>query len=254
MDSIYSFPHYYEIAYSYRDIPTEVDVMEEAIRKYSKIPVSSVLELACGNSPHMLELISRGYKYHGLDLNPTMLEFAQTKAQEHNHDAKFYLANLTDFILEEPMDFLYIMLGSLYVNNTEELLSHFKSAEAALKPGGLYFLDWCIDFEPLDNTLDSWVMRRDGTTVTTRYSTRLHDAAEQLYEENILFTIKERGQQHQLLHKGLRRAIFPQEFVLAATKLHGFELLGWWNDWDWDKPLGKGRDEIIRPITVLRRL
>jgi len=179
---------------------------------------------------------------------------AQNKAQEHNYDADFYLANLADFMLEEPMDFLYIMLGSLYVNNTGELLSHFKSVEAALKPGGLYFLDWCIDFEPLDNTLDSWVMRRDGITVTTRYSTRVHDAAEQLYAENILFTIKERGQEQKLLHQGLRRAIFPQEFVLAATKLHRFELLGWWNDWDWNQPLGEGQGEIIRPITVLRRI
>ena len=254
MESIYSFPHYYEIAFSYRNIPSEVSIMEEAMVKYSKIPVETVLELACGNSPHMLELIGRGYQYYGLDLNPTMIEFAQNKAATNDYDARFFLANLTDFTLEEPMDFLYIMLGSLYVGNTEELLSHFKSAEAALKPGGLYFLDWCIDFEPLNNTLDSWVMRRDGITVTTRYSTRLHHAAEQLYEENILFTIKERGQEQKLLHQGLRRAIFPQEFVLAATKLHRFQLLGWWNDWNWHQPLGKGRGEIIRPITILRRI
>ena len=36
MDSIYGYPQYYEIAYSYRNIPAEVEVMQEAIRKYSK--------------------------------------------------------------------------------------------------------------------------------------------------------------------------------------------------------------------------
>ena len=51
LESIYGFPQYYEIAFSYRDIASEVDVMEEAIRRYSKIPVHNVLELACGNSP-----------------------------------------------------------------------------------------------------------------------------------------------------------------------------------------------------------
>ena len=253
MESIYSFPHYYEIAFSYRDIPAEVDVMEEAIAKYSKIPVNTVLELACGNSPHMLELIDRGYTYYGLDLNPTMIEFAQQKAASKNCEAKFYLADLTDFKLNEPVDFLYIMLGSLYVGNTEGLLSHFTSAEAGLKQGGLYFLDWCIDFEPLSHTVDSWVMRRGGITVNTRYTTRLHNAAEQLYEENILFTIKEKGAERTLLHKGMRRAIFPQEFMLAATKLHNFEFVGWWNDWNLQQPLGEGRGEIVRPITVLRR-
>lgn len=253
MDNIYGFPHYYEIAYSFRNIRQEVDVMEEAIRNFSKIPVDSVLELACGNSPHMLELAHRGYSYNGLDISPTMLEFAQEKAKAHSYDARFYLANLVDFQLEAPIDFLYIMLGSLYVGNTDELISHFKAAEEALKPGGLYFLEWCIDFSPLDNTQDSWVMRRDGVTVTTRYTTRLNHAGDQLYDENILFTIKDRGQERKLLHKGLRRAIYPQEFVLAATKMHRFELLGWWNDWNWHQPIGQERGEIIRPITVLRR-
>jgi len=254
LDSIYSFPHYYEIAFSYRDIPKEVDTMEEAMARYSKIPVKTVLELACGNGPHMLEFLARGYEYWGLDLNPTMLEYAQEKAAAKGFAPKFYLADLADFRLDEPADFLYIMMGSLYVENTEKLLSHFASAQAGLKPGGLYFLDWCIDFEPLSNNFDQWVMRRDGITVTTRYTTRLHNAPEQLYEENILFTIKDRGQEHNLLHKGLRRAIFPQEFILAATKLHQFEFLGWWNDWDLQAPLGEGRGEIVRPITILRRL
>lgn len=142
MDSIYRFPQYYEIAYSYRNIPQEVDVMQEAITKFSKIPVKNVLELACGNSPHMIELANRGYHYHGLDISSTMLEFAQEKANEHDFTAEFILGDLVNFTLENPTDFLYIMLGSLYVTNTEELLSHFKAAEQAVKPGGLYFLDW----------------------------------------------------------------------------------------------------------------
>jgi len=254
LESIYSYPHYYEIAFSYRDIPGEVDVMEEAMAKYSKIPVQTVLELACGNGPHMLEFLDRGYEYWGLDLNPTMIEYAQEKAASRGYSPKFYLANLADFRLDEPADFLYIMMGSLYVQNTEELLSHFAAAQAGLKPGGLYFLDWCIDFEPLSHNFDTWVMRRGGIKVTTRYTTRVHNAPQQLYEENILFNIEEKGRERSLLHQGLRRAIFPQEFILAATKLHRFEFIGWWNDWDLKAPLGEGRGEIVRPITVLRRL
>lgn len=254
MDSIYSFPQYYEIAFSYRDIPGEVNVMEEAMARYSKIPVKTVLELACGTGPHMLEFLNRGYEYWGLDLNPTMLEYAQERAAKRGYSPKFYLANLKDFQLDEPADFLYIMMGSLYVRNTEELLSHFTSAQAGLKPGGLYFLDWCIDFEPLNRSFDSWVMRREGITVATRYTAKVHDAAEQLFEENILFSINDKGRERTLLHRGLRRAIYPQEFILAATKLHQFEFVGWWNDWNLQVPLGEGRGEIVRPITILRRV
>ncbi len=255
MDSIYSHPEYYEIAYSYRNIPAEADVMEEAIAKFSRIPVKNVLELACGNSPHMLELISRGYEYEGLDISSIMLGFAKEKAAAEGLSPRFHLANFIDFRLEERIDFIYIMLGSLYVNSTGELLNHFHSVERALKPGGLYFLDWCIDFSPLDYTQDRWVMRRDGITVATHYITRLHNAAEQLYTEEITFTIRDGQQRRRLVHRGLRRAIFPQEFILAATKLHKFEFLGWWNDWNWHQPLDEqGQREILRPITVLRRL
>ena len=37
--NLYDYPRYYEIAFSYRDIGKEVDVMEECIRRFSKIPV-----------------------------------------------------------------------------------------------------------------------------------------------------------------------------------------------------------------------
>lgn len=61
MSEVYDYPEYYEIAFSWRDIPTEVDLFEECIRRFSKIQVKSVLEIGCGNSPHMEELIKRGY-------------------------------------------------------------------------------------------------------------------------------------------------------------------------------------------------
>lgn len=253
MDNIYNFPQYYDLAFAYRNYSREVNIMEEAMQKYSTISVKTVLELACGNSPHMIEFANRGFNYQGLDLSSAMLEFAKQKAEDNNYSAQFYQANLIDFQLEDPADFLYIMLGSLYVGNTDELLNHFKAAYDALKPGGIYFLDWCVDFSPLDNTVDSWVTRKGRVSVTTQYSTRLRHAGEQLYDENLVFTIKDQGEHHKLYHRGIRRAIHPQEFLLAATKFNDFEFIGWWNDWDWNQPIGKEKGEIVRPITILRK-
>ncbi len=97
----------------------------------------------------MLELISRGYEYEGLDISSTMLDFAREKAATAGFNPSFHLADFIDFELEQRADFIYIMLGSLYVNSTTELLSHFHCVERALKRGGgLYFLDWCVDFRP----------------------------------------------------------------------------------------------------------
>lgn len=52
MSDLYANPKYYEIAFSFRDIVKEADVFQKSISMYSKIPVKTVLEIGCGNSPH----------------------------------------------------------------------------------------------------------------------------------------------------------------------------------------------------------
>ncbi|MBM3243053.1 class I SAM-dependent methyltransferase [Candidatus Poribacteria bacterium] len=72
----------------------EVDVFEECFRRYSKIPVRRVLELASGNSPHLEELARRGYEYIGIDINEGMLAYAQHKAEVLGIPATFIKADM----------------------------------------------------------------------------------------------------------------------------------------------------------------
>jgi len=74
---LYDAPQYYEIAFSFRDISAEVSLFEECFRRFSRIPVKSVLELGCGNCPHMEELTRRGYEYSGLDISEAMLDYSR---------------------------------------------------------------------------------------------------------------------------------------------------------------------------------
>ena len=139
MNEVYINPKYYEIAGSYRDIAAEVDVLEQVIKQYSHIPVSTVLDLGCGPAPHLAELARRKYQYIGLDLSPAMLEYAQNKAEAIHASARFELADMTDFGLVEQVDFAFILHGSLQARSTAELISHFDSVSRVLKPGGSSF-------------------------------------------------------------------------------------------------------------------
>jgi len=147
MSDLYSHPRYYDLAFSFRDIGMEVDVFEECFRKHSKIPVRRVLELACGPSPHLEELTKRGYEYVGLDTNQAMIDYVQRKARSLGIQPTLILADMIDFSLEVPVDFAYTMLGSLYAETTHDILSHLTSVAEALNPGGLYLLDWCVNFQ-----------------------------------------------------------------------------------------------------------
>ena len=44
--ALYDYPAYYELAFSFRDIPREVTCFEQLFTKYAKLPVVRVLELA----------------------------------------------------------------------------------------------------------------------------------------------------------------------------------------------------------------
>src|SRR6266705_3219343 len=69
---LYDYPVYYETAFSFRDIPKEVEFFDECIRQYSRIPVRKVLELGAGTAPHMQEWARRKIEYVGIDTNENM--------------------------------------------------------------------------------------------------------------------------------------------------------------------------------------
>jgi len=253
MNDVYGNPKYYEIAFSYRDIPAEADLLEDVIKLYSHIPVSAVLELGCGPAPHLAELARRGYQYTGLDLSPVMLEYAQSKADAVNASARFTLGDLTDFRLDEQVDFAMVLLGSLEARSTAELVSHFDSVSRALKPGGLYFLDWCVEFAPSKNRTDSWEMVSGQVTVKTTHQVNLIYPVEQIVEWSLVLEVEDGGAKKVFQEVSLSRQVYPQEFLLFIAARSDFEFVGWWNNWDLTQPLG-GTYEVGRPITILRRV
>jgi hypothetical protein len=82
----YQSPEYYEIAFSFRDFPKEVDFFEAAIHKFSGIKVRSVFELGAGICPYLEEWHKRGYRCFGLDASREMIAFSRRKAKELQAD------------------------------------------------------------------------------------------------------------------------------------------------------------------------
>ena len=248
---IYNYPEYYDIAFSFRDIPAEVDVFEDCIRSYAKIPVHTFLELACGNSPHMLEICNRGYKYVGLDINEEMLRYSRNKVSTPI-EVELKKGDLCHFTLSAPVEFAFIALGSLYVKDAGTLESHFRSMAQAIKKGGLYFLDWCIYFNTSPTFEQSWEIERDGVVVQTTVKGRVIEPVQQLYKEEITFEVDAHGRKESYRGIDSKRLLYPQEFLLYVEHETEFEFVGWWNNWNLNESL-PGTVDISRPIVVLRR-
>lgn len=252
-ESVYDHPEYFEIAYSFRDIAGEVAAIESIIERYSQIPVESLLEIGCGTAPHLDELAQRGYHYVGLDRNEKMLAYARRRAQHLNATATFVQAEIADFDLPERADFAMVLLGSLYVQDTAELNSHFDSISRALKPGGLYLLDWAVSFGEPYKTLDRWRAHRGEITVIAEYGTLLADPSEQVVEETLTLEVDHGNVHHTFREVAHQRLIFPQEFLSLVEHHPELEFVQWWDGWDMSRPLDDAKF-VYRPIVVIRRI
>ena len=251
---IYDHPQYYDVAFSFRNVPQEAAFLHACIDRFSDVKVKWTFEIACGSAPHAGELISRGYHYMGIDNNRNMLDYATYKWRGLKPPPEFLKADMVWFECPRRVDFVYVMLGSLYLNSIEEMTKHFDSVARCLRPGGLYFLDWCVQFtDPLSNGPSNVISNeRDGIKVESKFNIRLIDAAKQIYEETWALDVDDHGHRRQLQMTELNRAIFPEEFRLFIKSRSDFELAGWWKDWDLDRPV-EGPGEIGRPVVILKR-
>lgn len=245
--SLYKNPKYYEIAFSFRNIPNEVDFFEEAIKKFSKIKVRKVFELASGNSPYLEEWHTRGYQYFGLDVNQEMLDFVAARAQEKGIPATFFRANMNKFFLGKlRVDLAYVLLGSLYATSNDDFFQHLDSVAKILKSGGLYILDGVVWFNILSDNQQSWTISKRGIKVKASFRAHVINPITQVFREDTILEIWDHGKKKQIRSNEVQKFFFPQEF-LSLVKCHSkFEFLGWFENFDIHKPAApKGRQVVV---------
>jgi hypothetical protein len=96
-------------------------------------------------------------------------------------------------------------------------------------------------------------MKKDGIVVKTTFSLKPLDRVAQIFEETIKLEVNDRGKKFDIVGTDVKRAIYPQEFLMFVYSLRDFEFLGWWNNWNLKKPLERADGKINRPIVLLRR-
>jgi hypothetical protein len=166
--------------------------------------------------------------------------------------------DMTDFTLPERVDFAFVLLGSLYARDTQQLLHHFRCVANVLNDGALYFLDWCVEFAGLSEKSNAWVIEKGYCKVETEYRTQNADPVSRTFEEMITLKVQDGDKSGcEFSEKSIRRALFPQKFLMV-TKDTGFEFIGWWNNWNLNEPLTAETlraksDMIVRPIILIRK-
>jgi len=226
IQKIYNKPLYYEIAFSFINIKKQINLFEKFIKKYSKVKVKRVLDIACGPSLQLRELARRGYQGIGLDSNLKMLVYLKQKAKEKGLAIDTEKADMKHFNIKKKVDFAFIMMGSFKFRNNDELLSHLDSVANSLRKGGLYLienleLDW-PNFKP-----QSWIIKRNGVRIKTVYKVILQNALSQTFKEEIFLQVNDKGVKQVFKEKEIIKYVCPQEFLLLLNLNKRFEFVGW---------------------------
>ena len=178
--------------------PSEyADYGEHVVRlanKHSRIPVRSLLNIACGGGKNVANL-KRHYDVTGVDLSPAMLELAR----ELNPDCEFLQGDMRTLALGRTFDAILMDDGISYMASPADLTAAFANAFRHLKPGGVMVV-------VPDDTTETFVQNRTVTTPAkgrTRQSNAEvvfiendydPDPTDGHYEGTIVYLIRENGE------------------------------------------------------------
>jgi SAM-dependent methyltransferase len=116
----------------------EVDFIEDSL---AVAKGGVVLDLACGNGAHAVELSSRGYGLVGFDLSLPQLAVAGELAQDRGQKINFLQGDMRDMSFEDVFDGIYCWNTSFGYFEEERNYAVAERVFNALRPGGRFLLD-----------------------------------------------------------------------------------------------------------------
>lgn len=122
------------------EYPIYASFLQEAFRRYARIPVREVLDLGCGTGRIAALLADAGYDLVALDNSPEMLNIAR----EHNAGKNTLLLcqDMRSFELYGTVQAVYSSFDCLnYLRSAEDLRKVFSLVHLYLEPGGVFVFD-----------------------------------------------------------------------------------------------------------------
>ncbi len=119
-------------------IAAESDFIEDSL---GVAKGGSVLDLACGDGLHAIELSRRGYNVVGFDLSLAMLARAADEAQERDQKINFVQGDMREMTFEDTFDGIYCWNTSFGYFEEEKNAQVVARVHKALRKGGQFLLD-----------------------------------------------------------------------------------------------------------------
>lgn len=225
-ESYVSFASLYDSLTYDVDYRARTEYVEELFKSFSDIPVSSVLDLACGTGTVSVLLNDRGYEVIGVDASEEML--AQARRKQGDRDILFLQQEMTDFELYGTVDAVVCLLDSVnYVLEYDDLLKCFKWVNNYLNPGGVFVFD-INTAHKLENVLAGNIFNDEHDNIFYSWE-NYFDSDEKICEFDINFFVKDGSRYKRFNEIHYERAYSDRE-IKTLVKKAGLELVAVYDD------------------------
>lgn len=250
INSLYNKASLYDLVMGKYATGVQLDFYEQEIIRLGQ----PILELACGTGRLTLPLAKKGFAISGLDLSPTMLDLARTKALEGNLNVRIIEGDMCNFNLGETFSLILLAAQSLsHLHTLEEIEACFSAVHKHLKPGGHFIIEL---FNPSMEILNRDSTKRyalrndpfetpDGISYFVTEQSH-YDSATQVNHITWFFQREEREETQLSLNL---RQFFPQE-IDALLHYNGFKIEAKYGDFQKNAFTTQSHKQVIVSRTL----
>ena len=185
------------------------------------LPARTV-ECACGTGSLTVRLAKRGLNMTGVDSSAAMLRRAEEKARKWGIEAAFVRQDMKKLALTRRTDAVLCTCdGVNYLTGEQDVLSFFRAAHAALKPGGALCFD-CSSRHKLEELMGDSFFGEERDGIATLWQNRLQRETHVLQMDVTFFVREEDGRYRRFREQHRQRAHSEREIVFWLEQA-GFE-------------------------------
>lgn len=239
LNEVYRLARYYDVAFG-RSIDREIAFLRELHQRQTGRPLGSFLDLACGPGYHAIEMARVGVQAAGMDLRPEMVDFARDKAKAEGVAVDWFVGDIRDFRVAQPVDMVFMAYDSLdCLLTNDQIVDHFKTVAANLKPGGLYVFEMSHprDCSPYGYGKHRYAGKRDGLEVAIEWIEAEPDLATQITKVKTKVTVHENGAEQVYYDQAQERFCSAQEYRLLVERSGALDVLDFYGDFKFGQKL-----------------
>ncbi|MCD6328344.1 class I SAM-dependent methyltransferase [bacterium] len=131
-------------------------------------PPARVLDLACGGGDQAKLFAAKGYEVTGIDIAPSLVEYAKKKHQDAGLDATFLVGDMREIEYDSEFELCTVLSGSFGFFKEDENQQILGAIRSALVPGGKVFIMFISPARATEH-IKSWSEVKDGWELSERW-------------------------------------------------------------------------------------